>query len=579
MLIEDKKEALLELANAWYNGEDFDPVSDLEFDALENEIKEIDPDWDYREHLNSQGKDIKHYIPMVKVEKMQETEKSMQEVFEEMELDPDSDTSPKYDGGGLCLYYKEGKLYDALTRSSTTSGKRQLSKILSMVPNEIDDEDIVAIECEALCTLDKGHGDLSRQAATGLLNSNSLQERCENEVTIIAFKVRFKPGTLKEDEWVQSVKNLPTLNNGKNITFMPTPFNQGKYIGNKFEWDNLTFLIDGIVEYKNGKSLAHKLYYNEKKTSTITKIEWNLTESSLKYVPKYIYETVNIDGTDCSRATAGGTAQLWKMKCGVGAEVEIIKAGLTIPQVLRPVSKKITYDYPIFKSEMGEIVSSTNYFTGDHHDMVKHFNALFKSYLDYPKSDKEEIVFTFSQYISIGSSRLSGLNEVEVLNAKLVNISDRLIDYLSNSSRYSTSTSYSLPITCGCGTNLSKSDDLNGGLYCSNKNCSVIISVLENQLEETGMELADFIFTFPKIYIEKYLKIPRFGGWKKLKQEYSGSAGEVSLMLRDPSFNPYHTMNKYFNLSGIQKEILKKLGPVFQNFLAKNLKEEKLPIE
>jgi NAD-dependent DNA ligase len=331
MNLECKKLELLEIANAWYNGTDFNPISDLDFDQKELEILQEDPDWDFRQHLDSQGADITHYYPMDKVAKMQETEKSMDEVFNEMNLLEDSSNAPKYDGGGLCLYYTNGILYDAVTRSSQKSGKRQISKVASMAPKVLDDHDIVAIECEVVCTLDKGHGDLSRQAATGLLNSNSLQERCEQELTIIGFKVRFKDGVDKD--WVEATKKLPTIRIGNNITFIPTPFNEGSYVGNKFHCTEFSSLIDGIVEFRNGKSLAHKLYFNEKKESEILKIQWGFTPESLKYVPKYVYKSVNVDGTNCGAATAGGTAQLKKMQCGVGAKVEIIKAGLTIPQV------------------------------------------------------------------------------------------------------------------------------------------------------------------------------------------------------------------------------------------------------
>jgi hypothetical protein len=357
MSLEEKKEELLSIAKSWYSGESIPELtlSDLEFDAKENEILAEDPTWDYRVLLDSQGESRTHYYPMPKIKKRQETELSMDEVYEKLLKKPDVYSLPKYDGGGLTIYYNEGALYDAITRSSQVAGKRQLSKISSMVPKTLIDKDIVAIECEVICTLDKGHGDLSRQAATGLLNSNSLQERCEDELTIVGIKVRFKDGVSKN--WVESLISLPTIELNGKVTFLPSPISRGKYKGNKFTCDSFEALIDGIVEY-NGvteEHLAHKLYFNEKVSAIIKRIHWGHTASSLKYVPKYDFNTVKVDGTNVSCATAGGTAQLKKMKCGVGASVNIIKSGLTIPQVhslTDPKSGSENYSLP-FNCECG----------------------------------------------------------------------------------------------------------------------------------------------------------------------------------------------------------------------------------
>lgn len=475
MTLQDKKDELLEIAKKWYSGEALpeESVSDLQFDRMEKSILAEDPNWDYRIELDMQGNSRTHYYPMPKIKKRQETTKSMQEVFKEKLNTKGIYTLPKYDGGGLTLYYNEGILYDAITRSSQIAGKRQLAKVSDMVPRELDDKDIVALECEVICTLDKGRGDLSRQAATGLLNSNSLQERCEKELTIVVLKIRYKDGIKKN--WADELQYLPHVAlHGCNITFLPSPINEGKYEGNKFFSTNFSALIDGIVEYNDltNEYMAHKLYFNEKKKVTMKKIFWGFTPTSLKWVPKYEFDTVKIDGTNVSCATAGGTAQLKAMKCGKGAEVYVIKSGLTIPQVMGLVE-------------------------GD-----------------------------------LGSE------------------------------------DYCLPTPCSCGTPLTWDDELNGGLYCSNTSCDKIIDVLQKQLDASGKSLDEILKYDPIKFIEAYMKVPRFGGKEKLKPGHTFNQFYESMI---HTISPMHTIQSFFNMSGLQNDVMAKLDSVVLTFMDKNL--------
>lgn len=589
-MLQDLKDELVEIALAWYSNSDKeDAISDLAFDKKEKEIKDLDPDWDYRLHLYPQGSDHVHPYPMDKVKKMQEMNRSMQEVLNEVLLEKGTHSSPKYDGGGLALYYREGLLTNAITRSSQISGKNQLAKMMKMVPQVLDDTDIVAIECEAICTFDKGWGDLSRQNACGLLNSNSLQDRVESDLTIIGFKVRYKDGV--EKDWIEGTKKLPTVKVGGNITFMPTPFNEGKYEGNKFYCDQFSALIDGIVIYKNGESLAHKLYFNEKKVSKITKIEWNHTSSSLKYVPKYIYDSVSIDGTDCSRAACGGTADLKKQKTGVGAEVEVIKSGLTIPQVLRPTSNKVKYRLPKlsenhlseFKSryegeleliDLGESVSiaGTKYeieIHADHYEFLKAFD-LYRLIITEGTTDYEKMFI--HQHVpnkrEVTPKELKGKTESEKSDLYFSVAMEGLLSDVTKVSSFNTSEDYSLPAECGCGVKLEWKDELNGGLYCTNFECKVNLEVLGNQLTESGLTLRDLIDTKPVHFIEAYMKCPRFGGDKKLKpgMTLASFSSEIT-NLKDP----LETLDSHFHLSGLQREVVEKLNGVIYQFIKNNI--------
>lgn len=590
MNLEDLKEELLEIAIEWYaNSSSQDSVSDLEFDEKENAIKKLDPDWDYRLHLYEAGTDVKHHYPMIKVAKMQEVERSMDEVFEDMNSKVGSINAPKYDGGGIALYYREGVLFDAITRSSQMTGKSQLTKMMSMVPLTLEDKDIVAIECEAVCSKDKGFGDLARQNACGLLNSNSMQEKVEENLTVIAFKVRFK--NEEEMDWVKATKALPTLKKGNNITFMPTPFNEGVYSGNKFTIGELEFLIDGIVEFHDGESLAHKLYYNDKKDSVIEKLEYNHTPSSLKYVPKYIYESVNIDGTECSRATASGTAEMKSKKAGVGAKVEIIKSGLTIPQVFRVKAKEMWYIMNCSNQSTSTFMKNDCESRGLEIKLSTDNDFWFSFYADYYTAVKVTTVYHNHRKASLTAVAMNAIMDTSVVEfkdipkkLKITKYSQEHFDFiydeelkstlveLKEASSFYYSENYSLPTQCECGYLMDWKDELNGGLYCANSTCKVNLKVLETQLENTGLKLSDLITNNPIKFINEYFKCPRFGGLKKLKTSEGKSLESFSYdLLHLPKCEPHKVLSDHFHLSGLQNEVVEKLDKLIAHFIKKNL--------
>lgn len=610
MNLEEKKEQILEVARNWYLGLDTDsPMSDLEFDALENEILKEDPAWDYRDHLNLQGETKTHYVDMTKVNKFQETERGMDEVFKDLRTKKGLISNPKLDGGGLILYYKKGKLYDALTRSSQKDGKRQYDKVKTMVPTVIENKKIVAIECEAVVDLKHGFGDLSRQKATGLLNSNSLQEECEKYLTIAAFKVRYEEENLMAKK-AKDLSDLPTLMNGNNITFHPIPLNEGTYQGNKYTCKHLgthdvTYLIDGIVahfdpysaihdEYlankkiKSGRdAVAHKLYFNEKKFSTITDIEWNLHIGALKYVPKYKYNTVNVDGTNCSAATAGGTAQLFKMKCGIGAEVEIIKAGLTIPQVLRPVSLTQNFGYEVVMKDLTMISPEVD--------------KLMESIKDTVESNSHEVstssdmisgnIVSKIAYKTDGYTHLKIKKEIETMIDEFTHDHVKVEGHCYIEPEFRTSENYGFPVKCGCGTEMTVEHDLNGGLYCPNEECSVYETQLKLDLFNMETTLVDLIKEDPIKFVTAFLKCPRFGGEKKLGSNKSvllksdiNSRGKcvntyakytiedyVDALLNS-EMTPVQVTEKHFDLSKIQIQVMNKFDNVVNKILREELK-------
>ena len=103
--------------------------------------------------------------------------------------------------------------------------------------------------------------------------------------------------------------------------------------------------IDGIVVANNinyepvtNKNPVHAIAFKmDPQTGIKTKvinIIWDITKSAI-YKPTLQVETVNIDGTNISRAYAYNAKYILDNKIGKNSEVEIVKGGGVIPKVLR----------------------------------------------------------------------------------------------------------------------------------------------------------------------------------------------------------------------------------------------------
>jgi len=121
------------------------------------------------------------------------------------------------------------------------------------------------------------------------------------------------------------------------------------------------YLIDGIVltmNYPRKKifenyaksptySMAFKMQLtNQIRTSKIIDIDWSITRHG-RYFPVAVYQYVYVDGVRLSRASAHNANHVKDWHLGVGTQVDIIRAGSTIPSLKNvTVNPSITPIYP-----------------------------------------------------------------------------------------------------------------------------------------------------------------------------------------------------------------------------------------
>ena len=196
-----------------------------------------------------------------------------------------------------------------------------------------------------------------------------------------------------------------------------------EYIGNIFdEFKEIakqkSIPIDGVVFMYNdieyGKSLGRTVkfpkhsiaykYEDDLQETTITNIRWQIGRTGV-ITPVADFETVEIDGTDVSKATLNNISILKELNLNIGSRVTVKKANMIIPQIVDNITKDtdILIDIPSkVEGHDTEIRQSST------KDGVKEFL--------YLKDNNNNIVLTksISHYCNRDAMNIVGLSEKSI---------------------------------------------------------------------------------------------------------------------------------------------------------------------
>ena len=118
---------------------------------------------------------------------------------------------------------------------------------------------------------------------------------------------------------------------------------KAKLPSNDFPSDGLVFVLDDI---KYGKQLGSTgkfprngmafKWEDATEITTIREIEWSPSRTGLLN-PVAIFDTVELEGTEVSRASVHNVSVAQSLMLGVGSQVEVYKANMIIPQIAKTV--------------------------------------------------------------------------------------------------------------------------------------------------------------------------------------------------------------------------------------------------
>lgn len=256
----------------------------------------------------------------------------------------------KMDGLTCSLLYESGRLIRAETRGDGEIGEdiTHNAMVIPSIPKRIPYTDRLVVDGEIICKLDdfkefEGEYKNARNFASGsirLLDSNECTKR---KLTFVAWDI------------IGEHKSCDALNTKlhklMDLNFEVVPFTIMGTIEESVEWlkecanvckypiDGLVFKLRKCTEYDAlGRTdhhfrggLAFK-FYNELYETKLLDIEWTQGKTGT-LTPTAVFETVQIDGCDISRASLHNISIIKKLGLTNNCTVKISKRNEIIPQV------------------------------------------------------------------------------------------------------------------------------------------------------------------------------------------------------------------------------------------------------
>jgi DNA ligase (NAD+) len=366
----------LKAKEAYYNGEPI--MSDEEFDALEEMLKDMDSDVINLVGTTDRNFKHEHLSQMTSLDKSQTHYNAdggidfkwdeINKFFDKFPADTVFEASCKYDGMAINLIYRKGNIEKAITRGDKLKGKDATRKMLRTIPLTIDSENDVEVRGEAMIPFKifekkyLNHPDKKiakyknpRNMVAGVVNRDDISEDLLNEIVFMAVEARIHDG---DYDFPESTEDF-LISNGFNKTYpaFTLRFTRDQfekvYFDMKYYRENVSkFQLDGFVikgpessrkemgdtGHHPNWAIAIKFPPVPARTKVI-KLE-NRVATSGEQIPRIVMEGVDLDGTTVRHTAGFNWGYIQREGLFPGAEVEIVKSGDIIPivsKVLKPV--------------------------------------------------------------------------------------------------------------------------------------------------------------------------------------------------------------------------------------------------
>ena len=353
---------------SYYNGEG--EISDAEFDALWDELKNLDPE---NEILKKIGTDsgnfakLRHVMPMGSQEKAANPEQFLgwasKHVYDEYFVEF------KLDGASLELQYEHGKLVHAVTRGDGTIGdditvnaKKMngvAAALFDLAGNLIDYAG--GIRGEVIMTHDVHKEKFSdkancRNAANGLMKRKD-GEGCEY-LKLIVYDAFSPSGNQPFNDEESKINWLKSCGfNTVPLKICKSPQEVIEYrshvmdIRNQLEYD-----IDGLVikerqinfqdasRARPDRQIAFKFSLEEAVT-ILRSVDWSVNGGT--YTPVAIFDEVELNGTKVQRASLANPDTMKALGVKIGCKVVVVKRGEIIPKIESVIHEDALCESPV----------------------------------------------------------------------------------------------------------------------------------------------------------------------------------------------------------------------------------------
>lgn len=383
--IEEINSLLMKASEAYYN-EDREIMSNFEYDKLYDELKALEDEYGIKAE-NSLTENVgfvaAEFLPKVRHEKpMLSLDKTKdREVLKDFLNDKEGVLSYKLDGLTIVVTYENGKFVSGITRGNGEIGEDISNNIPAFlnVPLKISYKGHLTLRGEAIITytdFDKINDELGigsekyknpRNLCSGSvrqLDPNITKKRNVRLVIFSLVEIGGKEKT-KEEEKVNStfenqMKFLDDLGFetvfrkkvDKDNILDTIEFYAKDVVKNDYPSDGLVLIFNDI---KYGESLGTTSKFprnalafkwqDETAETTLREVEWSPSRTGL-INPVAIFDTVELEGTNVSRASLHNVSIIEELKLGIGDKIKVFKANMIIPQVEENLTKSNNLKLP-----------------------------------------------------------------------------------------------------------------------------------------------------------------------------------------------------------------------------------------
>ena len=356
--------------NSYYNNSE-SQISDYEYDNLFDELKQLEnetgvimsnsPTQTVGYEVKSKLEKVKHSHPMLSLDKTKDVNDLIA-----FSSGRDCIVSLKLDGLTILNTYNNSELVQTETRGNGEEGEivTHNARVFDNLPNNIPYDRKFEIEGEAIITQSdfekinaNGEYKNSRNLASGSvrqLDSNVTKDR---HVRFVAWKIPFgvtaySIGFDIAARYGFEVVPYEKYNSSKDdihviIEKLKTVAKEKGYPidGLVITYDNIEYGKSlGMTGHHPKHSLAFK-FYDEEVTTTLRSIEWSMGKTG-SLCPVAIFDSVEIDGTEVSRASVHNWSMVQDLELGIGDTITVYKANMIIPQIADNLTRSGTTTFP-----------------------------------------------------------------------------------------------------------------------------------------------------------------------------------------------------------------------------------------
>lgn len=364
--IKDLVEALNHYRNEYYNNSRSE-ITDFEYDQLFDELARLEyetgfimatsPTQTVGYEVRSELGKVKHNHPMLSLDKT----KNVDDIIAFLN-GKDGVIMAKMDGLTCSLKYFNGQLISAETRGNGEIGEDILhcAKTIKNIPLKINCTDEVVIDGEVIITYDdfeKINSTLPddqkykhpRNLASGSIRQLDSNIAANRNMKFVAWKLI--KGCIDNSffkRWIRMAElgfdvtpiiNLPAIITDKQCVEHSITLIKENCKDQGFPIDGCVFGYDDIAYGESLGATGHHLrsqlafkFYDELYPTRLQYVDWTIGKSA-QLTPTAVFETVEIDGSDVSRASLHNISIIKYLGLTNGCTVNVFKANQIIPQV------------------------------------------------------------------------------------------------------------------------------------------------------------------------------------------------------------------------------------------------------